>query len=122
MKPRMIFALIALTILSSCKKSYKYTEMFIKDKPLGGTELVEENPVVIEAKNDTLAYLDAYQKFFISKKAHAETEKKFGPPPIKKLLIDFKLYNEQGTIISDSISFATKKECENSIRKVAGYE
>lgn len=54
---------------SSCNKSYKYVET-VKEKSLFSNSYneKEEEPKTISSKNDSLAYLEAYQNFAFLKK------------------------------------------------------
>lgn len=62
-KFNILFFLVALLSLTSCDKSYKYVEKVSEESIFGGTDTKEKDEVIIKAKNDSTAYLEAYKKF-----------------------------------------------------------
>jgi hypothetical protein len=91
-----------LFFLVSCKikKKYYYRE--------GGKE------AVIEAFSDSIAYLEAYKKFVISKKVYNDMKKTYGKTYLSEPII-FELLNENREEITYKIFFAKKDSLENSI-------
>ena len=113
---RHIFAaLILLSFLTSCdsKKSYKYVEVVNEEGLLGGTTTKEKDPKTIKAATDSAAYLEAYQSFCISLKVNRDMKQSLGT--VYSTPKDFKLYNDEGTDITNSIFFADKDKREKEI-------
>lgn len=67
----LIFSLIAC----DKKNNYKYIAIVDDESITGDLERKEEEAVIIEAENDSLAYLEAYQKFKISEKIYLDNVK-----------------------------------------------
>lgn len=126
------FSLLAfILLLSSCTfvKTYTYVETVMEPSLFGGSRSSKDkDAVTIQAKNDTLAYLAAYEKFIISKKVYNDMKASMGGD-LLSIPDSFSLYDEDGNEISD-ITFITKaiKEqeienivngLENSIQKIA---
>lgn len=113
---RHIFAaLILISLLTSCdsKKSYKYVEVVNEEGLLGGTTTKEKDPKTIKAATDSAAYLEAYQSFCISLKVNRDMKQSLGT--VYSTPKDFKLYNDKGTDITNSIFFADKDKREKEI-------
>ena len=68
-----LLLILLIFAFSSCNKSYKYVET-VKEKSLFSNSYneKEEEPKTISSKNDSLAYLEAYQKFCISQKVYKD--------------------------------------------------
>ncbi len=80
------------------KHKYKYVET-IKQKDLLGSYYDEsdKDTVIIQALNDSIAYMEAYQKFCISMKVAKDMSAEgmeFAQIPVR-----FALYNEEGEIV-----------------------
>lgn len=118
MKKLVIF--LCAFLLLSCDNKYSYIEI-VKEKGLMNESYTEKslNPETITAKNDSLAYLKAYEKFCISvyanKKASEAIGKSFGGPS------SFKLLNSDGLDVyaATNIDPLAIKEIENSILKIS---
>ena len=113
---RHIFTvLFLLSFFTSCdnKKSYKYVEVASEEGLLGGATTKEKDPKTIKATTDSAAYLEAFQTFCISLKVHGDMKKSFGTVYSKPK--EFKLYNSEGTEISNTIFFADKDKREKEI-------
>lgn len=113
MKNILFLILLSLGV-SSCNKSYKYIEI-VKEKSLFANyyDEKEKEPERISARDDSLAYLKAYQKFCISKKVHKDMTDEgmdFVSIPIK-----FSLYNSEGEEVSPYINSATLDSIKNKI-------
>ena len=67
--------------------------------------------VKIRARSDTAAYLDAYQKYCISREVYLRMENRLGSSELLDVPIGFKLYNSKGVDITN-IKFASKLEQE----------
>lgn len=124
--------LLTITFFS-CKKKYTYIEVLGKKGVWGMFETEELEPEIIEAKNDSIAYLEAYKKFYASKitrealsysiedeaeKAEKKEywEKVFGKKLAATLDYDlialpvyFKLINSKGIDITKTISPTVKE-------------
>ena len=113
---RHVFAaLILFSFLTSCdsKKSYKYVEVVNEEGLLGGTTTKEKDPKTIKAATDSAAYLEAYQSFCISLKVNRDMKQSLGT--VYSTPKDFKLYNDKGTDITNSLFFADKDKREKEI-------
>lgn len=101
---QVLFTFLTFTIIS-CQQSkrYEYIEIGIEKSVFGNTERDEKDGQIILAKTDSIAYLNAYQKFCISEKVAKDMEEVYGTSPI--MPIDFKLLDEQGNNISSLIHF-----------------
>ena len=111
---KKVLFLAVTMIFISCNRTYKYVET-IKEKSLFGNSYEEKNddPETISAPNDSLAYLEAYKKFYISVKAHLETEKMLGE--VFSMPIHFTLYNSKNEEINPYINPETLDEIEKRI-------
>jgi hypothetical protein len=107
--------LIIFSFLISCnnKKSYKYVEIVNEEGILGGTTTKEKETKEIKAATDSAAYLEAYRKFCISLKVNRDMKQSLGT--VYSTPKDFKLYNEEGLDITNSIFFIDKDKREKEI-------
>lgn len=98
-----LFSLVTL-VLTSCqtKKKYYYRE--------GSKE------ELIEAYSDSAAYLEAYQKFEISKKVHNDMKKTYGDTYLSAP-VSFELLNDKHEDITYKVSLANQDSLENNIAK-----
>jgi hypothetical protein len=103
MKKLLHIALIALFFVS-CSKKYDYTEI----RSDGDKE------VVIEAKNDSVAYLEAYKKFCISLAAEAMTRKAYSG---YSSISGFKLFDKKGKIVKAPFTVESKIQHEKDIEE-----
>lgn len=108
--------LMVLTMLVSCQpsKKYEYVEIVMEESILGGAELVEKDGVTILAKNDSSAYLEAYQTYCISEKVAQDIRAALGS--VTTTPKDFKLINEQGNDIALFVDFVGMDSLKNGIR------
>lgn len=95
---RLVLFLAVIALFCSCKKEYKYVEQvnlfsFEDVEFTNRTEKME----IIKAKNDTLAYQEAYTKFMISMKVSNEMEKTMGTPYSKPK--SFSLYKDDKLVL-----------------------
>ncbi len=102
-------------ILSSCNKKYSYVEIVLEKGIFGGVDKKEKEAKTIKAKNDTLAYLDAYQKFCISLKVSKDLQETYGE--VYSTPLEFKLLNDKGDDIVYSMFFVTKDKKEKEIEE-----
>lgn len=113
---KKIFFVLGCFSLFSCQNnnSYKYIEIKEEVSDSGDVEEIRTEST-ITAMNDTLAFLDAYQKYLGEKKVKEITYRKLNKSHKIK---GFNLYDPKGNNISD-ISFVTKdkaiKEMESRI-------
>ncbi|QPH40660.1 hypothetical protein [Pedobacter endophyticus] len=109
-----ISLLLTLTIfLTSCDKSYKYIEKVSEESILGGTHIKEKDETIIKAKDDSTAYLEAFQKFCISVKVNRDMAQSMGKT--YSTPISFKLLNNKGEDITKTTLFASRTKRENEI-------
>lgn len=115
MKKIILLGILIITIVS-CQQSkkYEYVELGTKESIFGGTERDEKDGVTIRAKTDSIAYLEAYQKFCISEKVSKDMEEAYGSSASKPT--DFKLLDEQGNNIALTISFDKMDSLKMSVR------
>ena len=90
-------------MLASCDKSYKYVEI-IDEKSMfdDSYESKQEEPEQITAKNDSIAYIKAFEKFCISVKVWRDMAKK--GMVLATVPKDFKIYNQYGKEVYVGIS------------------
>lgn len=113
---KKLFVLLFLTVslITSCSsRKYQYIEVTEERGILGGTDITDKDPELISAPNDSAAYVQAYQKFYISIKVYNDMQEAYGMSAHKP--IDFKLINDNGIDISKSISFINKELTEQEI-------
>jgi hypothetical protein len=113
---RHFFALLLLTlVLYSCDKTYKYVEVVQEESILGGSDTKETEPTSIQAADDSSAYLEAYQNFCISIKVSKDMETSIGRT--SSIPKSFKLYNDKGLEISNSVFFSDKDKRKKEIEE-----
>lgn len=113
-----LYIFLALLALVSCKnyKTYEYIE--INEDPSALSALykeTEDDPVEIEAESDSAAYIEAYNKFIISKKVYKDMIAEHHS--LLKEPVDFKLLDENKRDIAVSINFAKKDSILAQIEK-----
>jgi len=113
-KSKLLILLLAVA-LTSCNsdKKYTYIEVVLDKGIFGGVEKKEKDSKIITAKNDTLAYLKAYEKFCIAVKVNKDMKETYGATYSTPL--EFKLLNDRGEDIVNSIFFVTQAEQEEKI-------
>ncbi len=98
------------------KKRYQYIEIAQKGKVFQTQGIIESEPEIIKAINDSAAYIDAYDRFSATVLIHTSLDEngrlsKFSFP------IGFKLIDANGNDISKSIKFNSKDSLEYEIRE-----
>lgn len=114
---RLVF-LIILILPSSCKipNTYRYTEIVYDISLFDGSKTKTENGgETIRALNDSIAYLEAYKRFCITKHVY-DLMKEKNPQTTLDIPIDFKILAE-GVNIRNTISFIEKDSLEKSIKE-----
>lgn len=100
--------------LLESKKEYKYIEIKEEKDLIGnGTEMKEEDPVIIKAASDSSAYLEAYEKFCISLKVNKDMVESLGETYSTPK--EFKLLDESGKDIFLSVNFEDREKLEQEI-------
>lgn len=111
------YGFLIFFVFTSCNKRYKYVEVIEDMSAYGTKEIKEKEPKTISATNDSVAYLDAFQKFCISVKVTKDIKKTLGT--IYSTPLKFKLLNSNGEDIANRVFFFDKlkleKEIENRI-------
>ena len=102
--------LVLAAVLISCDKRYTYVEIILEKELSGEIKNKEEMMHIIKAKNDTLAFLDAFERFCVFMKINKNMHDTLGFNGY-----NFKLINEKGEDIAYSILFATKEEKKDEI-------
>jgi hypothetical protein len=117
MTRHFIAALIFLSVFTSCdnKKSYKYVEVVEEESILGGTDTKEKDSRTIKEATDSAAYLEAYQLFCISLKVNRDMKQSLGK--VYSTPTKFKLYNDKGSEITNTVFFADKDKREKEIEE-----
>ena len=90
------------TLMISCNRTYIYVEKFINT----AGEIQNKEPDKIKAPSDSIAYLEAYNKFAISTKVYNDM-KEAGMADFLNIPVSFKLYTSKGKDITN-ITFTTK--------------
>jgi len=114
MKIKLILLFFILLVLS-CQKRYEYIELRTKKSFFGESERVVKNSETIRAKNDSIAYMEAYLKFCINEKMFEDIEEVFDNPGIAKP-ISFKLIDKQGNDIALFINFDKIDSLKTALR------
>lgn len=115
---RLFLPLVLLLITTACNKRYTYVEVIRQQQFFGGTQITTKEEVKIRARNDTAAYLEAYEKFCISQAVYIGMKERYGMPELQDVPLGFRLYNSNGIDIS-KINFTTKLEQEQIIEERA---
>src|ERR1035437_713166 len=115
MTRHIITALILFSLFSSCdnNKSYKYVEVVEEEGILGGSDTKEKDAKTIKASTDSAAYLQADQNFCIFLKVNRDMKQSLGK--VYSTPTNFKLYNDKGLDITNSVFFADKDKREKEI-------
>lgn len=114
-KITFLFLVFFITLTSCLDKQYKYIEVQNEVGVFGTTSRVEKDAVIIKAESDSAAYLDAYERFCISKKVSKDMEESIGRTFTTP--IEFKLFNDKGEDITYSVVFVTKGSDEKKIEE-----
>jgi hypothetical protein len=104
-----------MILLSSCDKSYKYIEKVSEESTLGGAYIKEKDEVIIKAKDDSTAYLEAFKKFCITVKVNKDLAQSMGKTYSTPL--SFKVLNEKGEDITNTTLFASRIQREKEIEE-----
>ena len=120
MKTKTILLLLIVVLLSGCQKKYQYVEEVMENLMYGGHTKTTKEAETIRAKNDTLAYIEAYRKYCVSQWVY-EKMVKDGFTEYLDIPCGFKLYNPDGEDISD-IYFVTRDERERFIESMWSSE
>ena len=113
MKIRLFFVFLFLALIS-CSKKYEYTE-FVRDHSVDSVYPVD-TILIIKAKDDSSAYLKAFEKFCISQKKNMDL---FDVTAIIEPTPDsFTLINPKGEEISNISFFSKVKKKEDIANKV----
>lgn len=112
---KTLITFISLLFLCACNSRYEYVEIAEKTDLFGGKERVEKKKEVINSKNDTLAYMEAYKIYCRSCKVYDDMSAEIDFPIDRP--VEFHLYNNKGVDISSFISFVTKDEFQVSCRE-----
>ena len=108
--------LVLILVLISCKENYTYIEIIDEKSIFGDVEETTKESEIIKAKNDSLAYLEAYKKFQISLKIAKEMKEASGD--IYKFPKNFRIENSEGKSIKYSISSENRKKAEAELDKI----
>lgn len=116
MRKIIIFTFSLVLLVSCSNKKYKYVEFEGGIDVLGNHVENETDAVEISASSDSVAYLEAYEKFCIAVKVYNDMVKE-GIGEHQAAPIRFALYDENGKDIAPIVSFATKKQKEKEIQE-----
>lgn len=103
---------LLLTLISCGKKKYEYVEI-ARPRPYGID--YDKEPVIIEAESDSMAYLEAYDKFYISEKVDNETFESTGVNLDKP--VGFKLFRPDGSEVPQDLVFLKRDSLLEATRK-----
>lgn len=113
---RLLLSATVLLFLAACNKRYTYVEIIREQQFFGGTRVTTKEEVKIRAHSDTAAYLDAYQKYCISREVYLRMKNRLGSSELLDVPIGFKLYNSKGVDITN-IKFTSKLEQEQKMEE-----
>ena len=87
----LMLMLMLNIVLTSCdnEKKYTYVEVVLDKGIFGGIDKKEKEPKIIQAKNDTLAYLKAYQSFCIAVKVNKDMKETYKEPLPPRLNLNY---------------------------------
>ncbi|MEL1244519.1 hypothetical protein AAEO56_09620 [Flavobacterium sp. DGU11] len=111
---KKILFIVIVCMFFSCeqKSKYSYIEIIDDESLLGDISEKEKEPRIIEAISDSIAYLDAYQKFCVSKKVNQDmidaSQKVYSTPK------SFKLLDATGKDIA-LVNFIDKEKLEKEV-------
>src|SRR5690554_6543780 len=113
---KIILLGLLIILVASCEQSkkYEYVEIGLKENFSGGTGRDEKDGVTIRAKTDSIAYLEAYQKFCIAEKVAKDMKEAIGSSGTTPT--EFKLLDNEGNDISLVINFDNIDSHKNDIR------
>lgn len=112
-KFNILLFLTLIIFLTSCDKSYKYIETVSKESSLDGIYIKEKEEIIIKAKDDSTAYLEAFKRFCISIKVNKDIAQSIGGNYSTPL--SFKLLNEKGEDITNTTLFEGRTRGEKEI-------
>lgn len=115
---RLIFSTLILSaVFASCdsKKNYKYVEVVQEEGVFGGVDIKEKDTKAIKAATDSTAYLEAYKNFCIAVKVNKDMKLSLGK--VYSTPLKFKLLNDKGIDIANTILFTTKDQKEKEIEE-----
>lgn len=111
--------IVATSILLACnttvEKRYSYIEVVEEQGIMGGVETKEKSATEIMADSDTSAYKKAYQKFCVALKVSKDIKQSLGSVYITPL--KFKLLDEKGQDITNSLVFEARTQREKEIEE-----
>jgi hypothetical protein len=114
---KKLLLLSILVFLYSCEKPKKtYYSVIIQKDSFGGTENFEEIIDTLKLENDSLAMIENFTSYLISKLTREKSKKEY--PDSEYLtteILDYKLLDENKNPIVSTISEKEKKEIEKSI-------
>jgi hypothetical protein len=114
---KKIILFLFLSFMVSCNlnnKNYKYIAIVEEEGLMGGTERKEQEPKIIEAENDSIAYLEAYKDFCIALKVSGDMKSSYGTS--SNTPIEFRLLNEKDEDITNLVAFKGKELKEKEIK------
>lgn len=114
---KKITLFLFLSFMISCNlnnKNYKYIAIVEEEGLMGGTERKEQEAKIIEAENDSLAYLEAYKDFCIALKVSGDMKSSYGSS--LNTPIEFRLLNEKDEDITNLVAFKDKELKEKEIK------
>lgn len=90
----LYFLILLLFFLSGCNNSYQYVE-YVEEED----KIRKKEPIMIDEENDSLAYLAALERFYVSKNVSKDLRKKYeGNYALKP--VSFSLYDTDGNIVN----------------------
>ena len=107
---------ILLALASCAKPKYQYIEI-VKSPKFGN--LTEKDPVIIEIKTDSAAFLKAYSKFYISETVILKANENYGIA--LDVPVAFKLLRPDGTEVPQEIEFLKKDSLMSVAREKIDY-
>lgn len=113
---KIIILIFVLLVTTACTKRYTYVEIVRKHQLYGGTRVAAKEEIVIRAKSDTTAYLEAYEKYCISLAVYYGMKERYGMSDLLDCPIGFRLYDSDNIDITD-IQFASKSEQKQQIEE-----
>lgn len=111
---KFFIAITLIVFLSSCSfdRKYKYIET-VQDAGILSSEIKHKDAEIISASSDSVAYMQAYQKFCISRKVNRDIMQALGSA--SSVPLSFQLLDDKGNDITFKVMFSNKDSLEKAM-------
>lgn len=112
----LLYFLIFVSISCESNKKYQYVETIQEIGTLATPIPTKEDPEIINAKSDSAAFIKAFRRFCSSQKFEQDFAEAYDNI-LKEIPLSFKLLDEEGNNIANTITFKNKDSIEKAIKK-----